>query len=182
MASVELLLHPVRLRIVQAFLGERALTTSQLAAELPDVPQAGLYRHVALLAKAGVLHVVAERRVRGAVERSYSLRLPAAQLGSAELAAMGPSEHSQAFMAFVAGLLADFDRYLAFGTPDLVRDGVGYRMLAMWLSDAEFLEFARELSAVIQPKLANAPAADRRRRILSTVILPGSETANTALE
>ena len=61
--SVDLLLHPVRLRIVQAFLGDRALTTAQLAAELSDVPTGSLYRHVALLTKAGVLHVVAERRV-----------------------------------------------------------------------------------------------------------------------
>jgi hypothetical protein len=39
MASfADLLLHPVRLRIVQAFLGARALTTSQLSAELSEVP------------------------------------------------------------------------------------------------------------------------------------------------
>ena len=33
MAPADLLLHPVRPRIVQAFLGDRALTTSQLAGE-----------------------------------------------------------------------------------------------------------------------------------------------------
>ncbi|MGH9123627.1 MAG: helix-turn-helix domain-containing protein [Acidimicrobiales bacterium] len=38
MASADLLLHPVRLRIIKAFLGDRALTTAQLAAELDDVP------------------------------------------------------------------------------------------------------------------------------------------------
>src|SRR6202451_3828398 len=74
MASADLLLHPVRLRIVKAFLGDRALTTVQLAAELDDVPAGSLYRHIALLTKAGVLQVVAERRVRGAVERTYTMR------------------------------------------------------------------------------------------------------------
>src|SRR5215467_1711411 len=54
MASADLLLHPVRLRIVQAFLGDRALTTSALAGELADVPPASLYRHVAKLVRAGV--------------------------------------------------------------------------------------------------------------------------------
>ena len=38
MATADLLLHPVRLRIVKAFLNDRALTTSQLAAEIDDVP------------------------------------------------------------------------------------------------------------------------------------------------
>ena len=41
--SADLLLHPVRLRIVQAFLGERALTTTELSAELSDIPAASLY-------------------------------------------------------------------------------------------------------------------------------------------
>ena len=94
MASADLLLHPVRLRIVKAFLGDRALTTSQLAAELATCPPGSLYRHVALLARAGVLQVVAERRVRGAVERTYTLRLFAAQIQPGEVAAMTPEEHA----------------------------------------------------------------------------------------
>jgi hypothetical protein len=52
MASADLLLHPVRPRIVQAFPGTRALTTSQLAAELDNVPASSLYHHIALPAKA----------------------------------------------------------------------------------------------------------------------------------
>ena len=72
-----------------------------------------LYRHVALLTRAGLLHVVAEHRIRGAIERTYALRLAAARVQPGEAAAMTPEEHSRAFMAYVAGLLADFDRYLA---------------------------------------------------------------------
>jgi hypothetical protein len=40
----EILLHPVRMRIVVALAG-RALTPGQLRAELTDVPQATLYQH-----------------------------------------------------------------------------------------------------------------------------------------
>jgi hypothetical protein len=174
MASADLLLHPVRLRIVKAFLGDRALTTTQLAAELADVPAGSLYRHIALLTTAGVLQVVAERRVRGAVERTYTLRLYAAQILPAEAAAMTTEEHAHAFMAFVAGLLADFDRYLA-GTPDPIRDGADYRVAAMWLTDAEFGEFLRDFRALVQPRLANAPATGRRRRMVYSVLLPAPE-------
>ncbi len=53
MTSADLLLHPVRLRIVQAFLADRALTTSELRTELPDVPTASLYRHIAGWSKPG---------------------------------------------------------------------------------------------------------------------------------
>jgi hypothetical protein len=174
--SADLLLHPVRLRIVQAFLGDRALTTTELRSELPDVPAASLYRHVARLVDAGVLAVVTERRVRGAVERTYVLRLAAASIGLGELAKMSVEEHRHAFMAFVAALLGDFDRYLARGDVDLLRDGVSYRLAGMWLDDTELAELLRELVSVLQPRLANAPKPGRKRRILGSVLLPGSET------
>jgi hypothetical protein len=174
-ASADLLLHPVRLRIVTAFLGDRALTTSQLAAELDDVPAGSLYRHVARLATAGVLQVVAERRVRGAVERTYTLRLFAARIGPDEAAAMTDEEHARAFMAFVAGMLADADVYLGAGPTDPARDGADYRVGAMWLTDAEFAEFVRDFAAVAQPRLANAPGKGRRRRMVYTVFLPAPE-------
>jgi len=165
----------VRLRILKAFLGDRALTTTELAAELDDVPAGSVYRHVALLTKAGVLQVVAERRVRGAVERTYILRLLAAQIQPGEIATMTPDEHAQAFMAYVAGLLADFDRYLASGPPDPVRDGAVYQVAAMWLTDTEFADFLRDLHTIAQPRLANAPGKRRRRRLLYSVILPAPE-------
>jgi len=174
-ASADLLLHPVRLRIVKAFLGDRALTTSQLGSELDDVPAGSLYRHVGLLTKAGVLQVVAERRVRGAVERTYMLRLVAAHVRSDEVAAMALDEHAQAFMAYVAGLLSDFDRYLASDHPDPGRDGAGYSVAAMWLTDAEFTDFLRDLGSIAEPRLANTPAKGRRRRMLYTVVLPAPE-------
>jgi len=172
-ASADLLLHPVRLRIVKAFLGDRALTTSQLAAELDDVPAGSLYRHIALLTKAGVLQVVAERRIRGAVERTYTMRLLAAQIQPGEIRTMNLEEHAQAFMAYIAGLLGDFDRYLATAPADPVRDGADYRVGALWLTDGEFTDLLLDLRDVFQSRLANAPGNGRRRRMLYTVFLPG---------
>jgi hypothetical protein len=177
-ASADLLLHPVRLRIVKAFLGDRALTTRQLAAELPDVPAASVYRHVARLAEAGVLNVVSERRVRGITERTYTLRIYAAQMQPGEIAEMSPAEHASAFLAYVAGLLADFDRYLASGPGNPLRDGAGYRVAGLWLTDAELADYLRDLAAITAPRLANAPGRGRRRRILYTVMLPSPESSS----
>ena len=180
MASADLLLHPVRLRIVKAFLGDRALTTRQLAAELPDVPAASVYRHVGRLTEAGVLQVVAERRVRGITERTYTLRLFAAQMQPAEVAAMSPQEHASAFVAYVAGLLGDFDRYLAAEQENPGRAGTGYRVAAMWLTDAELADYQRDLVAISQPRLAHGPGGGRRRRMLYTVMLPAPQDPGTS--
>ena len=173
MATADLLLHPVRLRIVQALLGGRVLTTGELGAELDDVPTASLYRHVGRLAAAGVLEVSGERRVRGASERSYRLVLEAASVEDA--ATMTADEHRRAFATFVAALLGDFDRYLdrAGKRPDLLADGVGYRQAALWLDDAEHAELVRDLRAVVRARMALAEQPGRRRRMLSTVLVPG---------
>jgi Helix-turn-helix domain len=175
MATADLLLHPVRLRIVKAFLGDRALTTSQLRAELDDVPAASLYRQVARLVDAGVLSVVAERRVRGAVERTYVLRMVAAQVGIDELEKMTPDDHRQMFISLVAGLLGDFDHYLARGHVDPLRDGMMFRTAGLWLDEAEFNELALDLARVLQPRMANPPKPGRKLRLLTQVLLPGGE-------
>jgi hypothetical protein len=176
--SADLLLHPVRLRIVQAFLGDRALTTSQLSAELSDVPAASLYRQVARLVQAEVLQVVAERQVRGAVERTYVLRLAAARISIDEIAAMSADDARQMFRAFAAGLLADFDRYLERDSIDLLRDGVTFGIEGLWLDDAEFRELMLDLHRVLQPRRVNGPRKGRSRRLLASILLPADGTAD----
>ncbi|MHB1929555.1 MAG: helix-turn-helix domain-containing protein, partial [Acidimicrobiales bacterium] len=130
----------------------------------------------ARLTEAEVLQVVAERRVRAITERTYTLRLYAAQMQPDEVAAMTLDEHVNAFLAYIAGLLGDFDRYVATEPKEPVKDGAGYRMAAMWLTDAELADYMRDLLAISQPRLANAPTRDRRRRMLYTVLLPAPET------
>ena len=171
MKSAELLLHPVRLRIIGAFLGDRKLTTADLRAEVPDVPPTSLYRHLGHLIDAGVLDVVSERRVRGTVERTYVL--PAApSVSSDDLATWTPDDHRRAFYGYVAALLADFDRYLDQDHIDLRRDGAVYRMAGMWMTDEELNELTLGFLSLLQSYLANPATPDRRRRILRTIVLP----------
>jgi DNA-binding transcriptional ArsR family regulator len=172
-ASADLLLHPVRLRIMQAFLGDRELTTSQLGAELSDVPGPSLYRHVARLVAADVVEVVSEKRVRGAVERTYRLRLSKARITPEELAAMTADDHRQAMLAFVAGLLGAFDRYVdTGGDVDLPRDGVSYSMSGFWLDPDEYAEMLRQLNDILIDRLENTPRPGRTFRTLHAVWIP----------
>jgi hypothetical protein len=177
MASADVLLHPVRLRVVQAFLGDRILTTADLRAELPDVPVATLYRHVAVLADAGVLAVVGERKVRGAAERSYRLDVTAASVGPGDAAAMTADDHRRAFTTFAGALMAAFDRYVTRAarhgaSADLAADRVGYRQVAVWVTDEEFDAMAADLANALKARMANRPDGARRRRLVTTAHLP----------
>ena len=173
MRPTEILLHPVRLRVVHAFLGGRSLTTADLRRELPEVPTATLYRQVAALVEGGVLETVAERPVRGAVERTYRLAADApVAVGAEDAQGMSRRDHEQAFLTFALGLVADHDRYVAGEDVDLARDQVGYRRAALNLSDEETARLVADLRAAVAPYRELPPAPGRRRRILATVILP----------
>ncbi|MFF4891914.1 helix-turn-helix domain-containing protein [Micromonospora chersina] len=178
--TAELLLHPVRLRIVQAFLGGRTLTTADLRTELPDVAPATLYRQVATLSGHGVLRSVGERRVRGAVERSYQLDATAASVNADEARGMTPDQHRRAFLTFVARLLADFDGYLDSGGGDLARDLAGYRQNAFYATDAELVGFVTRLRKLFAEYAALGPGADRTRRLFTTVLLPAADAPESA--
>src|ERR1700680_2214524 len=111
MKRADLILHPVRLRIILAFARGRHLTPQQVAAVLTDVPQATLYRQIERLYQGGALAVVAERRVRGAVERTYVLAEGGASLSPDDLAKSSPEDHRGYFTGFAAGLTAPLGRY-----------------------------------------------------------------------
>ena len=59
---LDLLLHPLRLRIIQLLFDGRRLTARQIAAAQPEIPQATLYRHLHQLVEGGVLVVVVRGR------------------------------------------------------------------------------------------------------------------------
>jgi hypothetical protein len=88
------------------------------------------------------------------------LRVAAASINLDEVQSMSREDHRRAFVAFVAGLMSD---------------GAGYRLAGLWLDDAEFTDFVRDLVRVIGPGLANAPRPGRRRRILGTIMFPGED-------
>ncbi|MGW6500661.1 helix-turn-helix domain-containing protein [Nonomuraea angiospora] len=172
MDTLELLAHPVRLRIVHAMRGERELTTGQLCARIPDTSKAMVYRHVELLVTSGILEVAGERRVRGAVERRYRLRHDRAVLDVDALAAMTPDDHRRVFATSMAVLVSEFNAYLDHEDADPMADLVGYRQHAVWLTRDELEEMIRELRRVILPLLANQPTPDRTQHLLSPIFFP----------
>jgi hypothetical protein len=178
MKRADLILHPVRLRIIQAFasdLGSRRLTPQQVAAALPDLPQASLYRHLERLHRGGVLAIASERRVRGAVERTYVLAAGGASLSPEDLANATREEHLGYFTTFAVGLIAQFERYLQRPEIDLVADGVGYRQVVLNLSDEEVEEMAAALNGAVA-RFLHRSEPGRRRRTLATVLLPQDDT------
>ncbi|MFJ3703980.1 MULTISPECIES: helix-turn-helix domain-containing protein [Streptomyces] len=172
MATANLLLHPVRMRILQTLVGAGELTTAQLRDRLPDVSTASMYRHVATLTQAGILEVVHEKPVRGTVERSYQVRQDAALVDEGARTAMTKDDHRQAFTVFTGTMLADFDRYLSLEDAEPAREGVLYRQGAVWITPEEFTELVEELEAVVARRARHSAGEGSVRHVISLALVP----------
>jgi DNA-binding transcriptional ArsR family regulator len=170
MNPIELIAHPVRLRIIHALSGDHVATTAQLCARMPDVSKATVYRHVDLLAEHTLLEIAGEKRIRGVVERSYRLRRERAVLGADTATAASNDEH-RGILA-MATLLAEFQTYLDGEFADPGADLVGYRQHAIWLDHEELVSLIADLRAVIAPRLAHDATSGRGAYLLSPILFP----------
>lgn len=171
MKKADLLLHPIRIRIVQSLYGGKQLTTQQIAEQLSDVPQATLYRHLKKLLDHQFLKVIEERPQRGAIEKVYELQEEAANISANDIGDWTKEDHSHAFARFLTTLQADFDRYLENSDLDLQKDQISYRQAAFYLDDQEMKELINELATAIQKRMTFQPNSSRRRRLLSTILI-----------
>jgi DNA-binding transcriptional ArsR family regulator len=181
MDPLDVLVHPIRLRIVHAMSGQREMTTSNLCLHLPDVPKSSVYRHVALLADAGVLEVVGEQRVHGAVERRFRLHQARAVIDQQTAASMTIDEHRRLFAATIAALVAEFNAYLDSKGADPTADSVSYRRFPLWLTQTELATLSDEVGTSIRSRLPNTPASDRKPYLLSTILFPTDYSPARAL-
>ncbi|MDC7341229.1 helix-turn-helix domain-containing protein [Streptomyces lydicus] len=175
MDTIDLLLHPVRLRVVHALSGGRVLTTTQLCERMPEVGKVTVYRHVALLTEAGFLEVAEEQRVRGAVERHYRLRQDRPVVDVDAAASMSLDDHRRGFAAAMAVLIAEFNAYLDRDGADPVADAVSYRQGTLWLNPDELNEMNHKLLTVLGPLLANQPEPGRAPYLLSRIFFPAEQ-------
>jgi DNA-binding transcriptional ArsR family regulator len=180
-SKVDLVLHPVRLRILMALAGTEQTTTA-IARALGDVPASSLYRHLQKLIAAGLVEVIAERQVRGAVEKTLRVAAGGALIPPEELERMSADDHRRTALIFVTQLLHDFDRYLRRPGFNLPRDLAGLRMATLYATDEEWLAAVTAMNAALLPLLNNGPGAGRTARRLATISFPVPEEPDSAEE
>ena len=175
MNITELVLHPVRLRIIRALSGGREFTTGELCERTPDVSKVTVYRHVAVLLDAGYLEVASEQRVRGAVERRYRLaqNRPAVDAD----AAMSLDDHRRGFAIAMIGLISEFNAYLDRDGANPTADSVSYRQGTLWASPEELNQLLRQMLTAMQPLLTNTPGLGRSPYLLSPILFPAEPPA-----
>lgn len=147
-------------------------TAQQIAAALDDVPASSVYRHLQLLQEAGIVEVVAERPVRGAVEKTLRLVANAGSLDQNEAAQMTVDDFRRSLLAFHTQLFHEFEQYVQREGSDPGRDLIGFNAVTLYATDEEMLTVIAAMNAAIEPLLKHKPGAGRIRRRLASWMLP----------
>ena len=175
MKKAELIIHPVRLRLLRE-LGSEALTTQEIADRLGDVPKSSVYRHLKLLLDGGMVEVADTRLVKGIQEKTYRIGQTAV-LGPGDVALWTADDHVAYFTTYALTLLHDYAAYVSgaeekHGTIDMVADRAGYREVNLHATTQELDVAVGEMSAALMPLLKNEAGNGRRKYKLATVLHP----------
>ena len=170
--KADIILHPVRIRIIQCLIAGKRMTSYQLHEEMSDIPQATLYRHLRKLKEAGLLVITDERPSRGALEKVYTLPEHAANLSKEDLMGASAEDHLTYFINFVANLIGEYGRYVQQPDMDLFKDGVSYRQVPLYLSEEENLELLISIRNLFEKYKDNKPDNIRRKRLITTITHP----------
>ena len=169
--KTDLIIHPVRIRILLAIEGQK-MTTQELSERLKDIPQATLYRHLSKLNKGGIIKVVEERQVRGTLEKVYAVPDNNADLNFQDLQDSSDEDNIRYFTHFVATLIGDFGRYIRKGKPNYEADGLSYKQVSLNLTDHELKEMVEKIQNILEDYNSNSPSEERHRKTYTTIIIP----------
>ena len=170
----ELIIHPVRLRILQS-LTTGPKNTAEIGEVLKDIPLSSLYRHLKLLLEGEMIDVHDTRIVQGIQEKRYELA-QTPRIRQEDLVDISLEEHINYFTVYLVTLLQEFGQYIeASSDVDYAADRTGYTEADILASSVEFDSLSKKLNAAIAPLLQNKTAPNRRWRKLAIITFPLSE-------
>jgi DNA-binding transcriptional ArsR family regulator len=169
--KAELMMHPVRMKICQALMRNKAagLTPLEMVKVIEDVPQATLYRHIQTLAHAGIIRVTREKKVKSVSEKYYVLNEEEATISKEEWKEASGEEKLLHFSRYQLMVSAQYEDYLKQIGDD--EDKASFSMVEMKLSDAEYQELQTEIGEIVKKYYTGATQEKKDREPLRTIAI-----------
>ncbi len=161
----EVMLNPVRMRIIQELSTRRSITATELCEKISDVPRTTMYRHISILLDNNILSVVSEKKIRGSLERTLALN-------TGEISKNNTLEKaSQNALGFLMNRYARFHNYFSGENPNTGRDKLFMNSTILMMNDNEFDQFLSELRELLI-KYSFQNTDGRKARDISIISAP----------
>ena len=171
-SKADLIIHPVRLGIIQA-LAAGPQSTQEIAQALPEVSIPSLYRHLKMLLEGQMVEVEETRKVRALQEKVYRLA-QAPYMTAEDMAGMSAEELLKYFTSYTASLIQGFADYTGASgpAPNMESDQTGFTETYFYASSEEMEQFRKKLIEILRPLVVLKPDENRRRRKLAIISHP----------
>lgn len=163
MNIAEVVMNPVRQRIIQFLMVYGKGTVKEMKSKLTDIPTPSLYRHVKILAENSVIVVADENRIRGTVESVYQLSPNALSV---------EDEEGLAVQVSLMSICTAFAKYFAGGHADPQKDMFLLSSCTLMLTDDEFGNLLTEINELAMKYISKEPSEGCRPRQITLVSSP----------
>jgi len=164
----EIMLNPIRMRIVQELSSGQSITSTELCKRISDVPRTTMYRHISILIDNNILSIISEKKVRGSLERTMALNIT-------EITKHNTIENAtQNAFGFLMTNYAKFHKYFNGQNPNTAKDKVFLNNTVLMMSDTEFDQFIEDLRKLIL-KYSFESTDRRKARDISIISSPVEE-------
>lgn len=163
MNMAEVVMNPVRQRILQFLMVHDKGTVKEIKSKLSDVPTPSLYRHVKILAENSVIVVAEENRIRGTVESVYQLNPNALTV---------EDEDGMAVQVSLMSICTAFAKYFADGHADPRKDMFMLTSCTMMLTDNEFGNFLKEVNELAMKYISKESTEECSPRQVTLISSP----------
>lgn len=161
----EIMLNPVRMRIIQELSIRQTATANELCEKISDVPRTTMYRHIKILIDNKIVLIISEEKVRGTVERTIALNVP-------EITKQNTVENAaENTFGFLMSNYGKFHRYFNGGDPDPGKDKIFLNNTVLMMNDSEFDQFLDDLRKLLL-KYNFESEEERKPRDLSIISAP----------
>ncbi|MFB7159860.1 helix-turn-helix domain-containing protein [Lysinibacillus sp. NPDC056232] len=150
--KAEVLMHPVRMKILQALMHdkEEGLSTLEMISIIKDVPQATLYRHIQILMDESIIKIVKERKVRSVTEKFYALNEGAEKLSQEDWTQLTIKQKLNYVSNYQLALLSQYQNYLnLLDEEERLTDLSTFSFIDLTLTTDQFVSFENELNDLI---------------------------------
>ncbi|UDK96129.1 helix-turn-helix domain-containing protein [Lysinibacillus sphaericus] len=150
--KAEVLMHPVRMKILQALMHntDEGLSTLEMISVIKDVPQATLYRHIQILMDESIIKIVKERKVRSVTEKFYALNEDAAKISKEDWSILTKKQKLNYISYYQLALLSQYQNYLNLCEEDEhIVDSATFSLLDLSLTKEQFNHFQNDLNDLL---------------------------------
>lgn len=169
---IEVAKHPVKCKLLLEILSCEQTTAKHLSETFSDIPPATLYRYLKKMTADGILKIVSQTQVRGAIERTYSLAIDLKREMGDMLDNNSGEAYMQAFFQYMVGFVEQFQEYCKREDIDIKKDKSGFSLAPLYLSDKELDDFMKSYSQIVEKYRNNTPQKDKKLRSIGIIIAP----------